>query len=93
MTNDPDLLGYTAEDKITGFRGTVTAVVRYISGCVQACISPKVDADGKEKPSMFFDVQRIRVLSEFPRLILDNHATPGNDRPPSERPAPPARTI
>lgn len=90
MTNDPDLIGLTAEDTITRFRGIVTAVVSYISGCTQACLTPPVDAEGKQRDGMFFDVQRLKIDHTIPRVILPTSVqkidvAPGFDRPPPAR--------
>ena len=79
MRND-DLLGYMARDKLTGFRGRITAIVEYISGCVQVCISPSIKDDGTERPSTFFDVQRVEVDKDVDRIQLSNAATPGFER-------------
>lgn len=90
MTNDTDLIGLTAEDTITKFRGIVTAEVRYISGCTQACLSPPVDADGKQRDGVFFDIQRLKIDHTIPRVILakvveERPAPPGFDRLPPPR--------
>jgi hypothetical protein len=85
MVNDNDWLGYVGEDKVTGFRGRITAIVRYISGCTQVCLSPKVkDDDVKLPDGSFFDIQRIMVDMSEPRLFLDNRV-PGHDALPKER--------
>ena len=84
--NDTDLLGLMAQDRITGFRGRITAVVRYISGCVQVCLTPTgIGPDGKLPDGHFFDVQRVEVNRDVERVILDNTKTPGFDLPPPDR--------
>ena len=35
-------LGATAQDKATGFEGTVMGHARYLTGCDQYCLQPKV---------------------------------------------------
>lgn len=73
-------LGMKAKDKITGFEGTVTGYVEYISGCNQVLLTPSVDDKGAARDSGWFDVQRIeQVGSEV--LVLDNGDTPGCDMP------------
>ena len=78
------LNGHQASDRITGFSGTVTGVVIYLSGCHQALIVPKVGRDGKCSESQWFDVQRLAVKSRRP-VNLDNGETPGHDAEPPKR--------
>lgn len=40
-------LGDIAEDRITGFRGTVVAITEWINNCRRITMQPKVDKDGK----------------------------------------------
>lgn len=78
------LLGYDVRDRITTFKGTVTGVVIYLSGCHQALVVPKVGKDGKIIEVSWFDVQRLEILSRAP-LALDNDETPGHDAEPPRR--------
>lgn len=79
------MLGHTVTDRITGFRGIVTGVVEYISGCNQALVGPPVDKDGKIPDSQWFDVQRLEIDRSVSRIVLDNGNTPGFDRAPPRR--------
>jgi len=54
-------LGVEAQDKITGFKGIITARVQYLYGCDQCGLQPPVDKDGKRQPSEFFDEGRLEV--------------------------------
>ncbi len=56
-------LGQKARDKITGFKGTITARAQYLYGCDQYCIVPTVDKDGKIEKSEWFDEGRIEIIS------------------------------
>lgn len=56
-----NLLGYEAEDKVTGFKGVVTTVGFDLYGCVQAALTPKVTADGKQPDGRWFDMTRLNV--------------------------------
>jgi hypothetical protein len=76
MRND-NMLGFMGSDKVTGFRGRVTAVVEYLSGCTQVLLSPPVKDDGTEREGKFFDVQRVAIDSTIPAIVLDNSKTPG----------------
>lgn len=79
------LLGYKVRDRITGFTGTVTGVVDYLSGCNQALVVPKLKKDGTVADSMWFDVQRLEVDVRVKRIKLENGQTPGFDMPPPVR--------
>ena len=54
-------LGQAGEDVVTGWRGTVTGFCLYITGCAQACLTPKMDDKGECKEARWFDVTRIRI--------------------------------
>ena len=57
-------LGSRLQDKVTGFTGIATSRIEYLSGCIQYCLSPPVDKDGKIVEGTFFDVQRLDLVSE-----------------------------
>lgn len=78
-----DLLGLEAKDKVSGFKGTVTGVVFYLTGCNQVLISAKADKTGNVN-TMWVDVQRVEVTSKK-RIVLDNGKTPGHDVAPPVR--------
>jgi hypothetical protein len=71
-------LGFTYVDQITGFTGVATGHVRYITGCNQVYLTPKVDADGKPRDGGWYDEQRLvrQEVSEV-QVVLDNGKTPG----------------
>jgi hypothetical protein len=85
MSNDEDIMGQYGEDRITGFRGRITGIVRYISGCTQVLLTPKVGTDGKMPEGQFIDIQRIKVDETVVRIMLDNAPTPGFDQLPKAR--------
>lgn len=60
------LLGHEVQDRITGFKGTVTGVALYLAGCHQACIYPKVDVNGKLVEATWLDCARLEVVSTSP---------------------------
>ena len=79
-------LGVTVEDIITGFKGTVTGIVHYITGCDQALVAPRgLDSDGKIRDSNWYDIQRLKVDTTVARIVLDNSATPGFDKAAPKR--------
>jgi hypothetical protein len=72
-------LGRRAKDKITGFAGTVTGYVVYITGCNQALIVADAK-DGKAGEASWYDEQRVEYTDDS-KIILDNTKTPGFDAP------------
>ena len=72
--------GMKAKDKITGFAGTITGLVEYISGCNQVLLTPEVDEKGNHREAHWFDEQRIEILDSA-QIKLDNSLTPGCDIP------------
>jgi hypothetical protein len=79
-------LGMKYRDKISGFTGVATGYVRYITGCNQVLLGPKAKDDGTLPSSEWFDEQRVEDVTEAGgRVVLDNGATPGFDRPAPKR--------
>jgi len=70
-------LGSLAEDKVTGFKGTLTGFVKYLTGCDQYLIAPKVDKEGKHIDAKWYDVNRIRLLEATPSIKLDTEEDKG----------------
>lgn len=73
-------LGSQAQDIISGFKGTVTGYVRYISGCNQYLVSGRVGKDGALKESHWFDEQRVKVI-KGQKIVLQNDGHPGHGEP------------
>lgn len=57
-------LGDRVRDKITGFEGIVTASVVYLNGCVQFCVYPSVDKDGKTQDFHYIDEGQLFVVEK-----------------------------
>ena len=70
-----------ATGKVTGFVGMATGKVKYLTGCSQVLLNPTVDKDGKLRDSSWFDEQRLEIDATVRRVVLDNGATPGPDKP------------
>jgi hypothetical protein len=81
MSECKSQLGKTYEDKITGFRGVATGQVRYLTGCNQVLLVPRIKDDGTVAESKWFDEQRLREDVAVSQIILDNDETPGFDAP------------
>lgn len=84
MNIDNIKLGCKAEDIITGREGIITAKIEYINGCIQFCITPKVDKDGKAPEPLWVDWQRVKVCDEGVRSQFFSNPTGG---PASDAPA------
>lgn len=78
-------LGYTATDRITGFKGVITGFCTYLTGCNQYLVSPKCGDDGKHAEPHWFDEQRLEVDRETPSISLDNSGANGPDLPAPKR--------
>ncbi len=52
-------MGSQVEDVICGFKGTVTGYVRYITGCNQYLVSPKMRVDDAPK-AQWYDESRLK---------------------------------
>ena len=61
-----DLLGKRIEDRVTGKKGVVASISFDLYGCVQAIVNPGMTKEGKLEDSLWFDVSRLKVLSDTP---------------------------
>lgn len=59
-----ELQGKEVRDKVTGFTGICTGQTRWMYGCDQYCITPKVDEKGKSGESQWFDDGRIEAIGD-----------------------------
>jgi hypothetical protein len=64
-----DLLGMRVQDRVTGFKGVVATIGFDLYGCIQAIVNPGADSEGKLRDSQWFDVTRLRVLSDDPVMV------------------------
>ena len=67
-----ELLGHKAEDKITGFKGTIESVCFDLYGCIQVSLKPLTDKDGKVPEGYWFDVTRVKVDTKNRVVDLPN---------------------
>ncbi len=75
-------LGDTLQCKVTGFKGTCTACIVYINGCLQYCLKPPVDKDGKLVEGEFFDEAQIDLVkTEAPVVEKKKTGGPQMDQP------------
>jgi len=64
-----ELLGYQAEDRVTGFKGTIDSVTFDLYGCIQVSLKPKIDKEGKIPDGFWFDVTRLKINTK--KRIVD----------------------
>lgn len=57
-------LGVRARNIVSGFTGIVTARCEYLNGCVQYCLSPPVDKDGKSVEGIYIDEGQIEIVDK-----------------------------
>ena len=62
--NQIENVGREGKDRITGFSGTITGVVFYVTGCAQYLITPKVKKDNDKSEPMWFDETRILIMGD-----------------------------
>lgn len=80
--NKTDVLGYQATDTISGFKGTITGIASYLTGCTQYLIEAKVGED-KDTKSCWFDDSRIDVSMVTIALPSESYGSvlPGGPQP------------
>jgi hypothetical protein len=76
--------GVEAYDVITGFTGAIIAYVQYMTGCNQYLLAPRVDKEGKQIESHWFDEARIKVKDKGATVTLDSEP----DKNGPDKPAP-----
>jgi len=57
-------LGVKAKDKITGFKGILTARVDFLTGCNRYCLQPTKLQDGVPIEGIYFDEEQIEYIKE-----------------------------
>ena len=70
-----DLLGRRAEDKVTGFKGTVSSVCFDLYGCIQAAVTPPKKEDGTLGDQYWIDVSRLMVEHGDPVMTRPNYVS------------------
>lgn len=57
-----DLMGKTAVDKVTGYKGIVTCVTFDLYGCTQVVLTPPMKEDMTTNSGKYFDLNRINIM-------------------------------
>jgi hypothetical protein len=67
------------KDTITGFKGVVVSIFKYINGCVRIEVQPeKLGKDGKPAESFIFDSDQLALVKAAKRVAV---APSGGPRP------------
>jgi hypothetical protein len=85
-----NLLGKTAEDRVTGLRGVMESVSFDLYGCVQIALKPPLDKDGKMQDGRWFDAARLKIDETIERRMpVPTFAKKPaeHDHGPAEKPA------
>ena len=72
--------GTQVQDRVSGFKGTVTGRCQYISGCSQYLITAKAKADGSLAGPEWFDENRIETIKGKRIVLVNQPQTPGCDK-------------
>jgi hypothetical protein len=78
-------LGQKVRDIVTGFTGIAIARVEYLNGCVQFCVKPPVDKDGKMESGEYIDDSQLELVDgEIQSTLLTKNSDggPSSDSPP-----------
>lgn len=67
------LLGHKVEDKVTGIQGIVATVGFDLYGCIQVIVNRGVDKDGKLMDGVWFDINRLKIISTEPVMTPPNY--------------------
>lgn len=70
-------LGQKVRDTVTGFVGVATSKVEYMNGCVQFCVKPSVDEDGKMQDGHYIDIDQLEVVDETTKRMVKEKPTGG----------------
>lgn len=77
MQDAMNKIGLWGRDIITGFEGRITGACRYITGCDQLCLTPRMKADGTTVDGRWFDENRVEIDPETTTLIITDRGGAG----------------
>jgi len=81
------MLGDEARDRITGLKGIVVAITRWLNGCNRITIQPQTLHEGKPGDSATFDAEQVDIVTEGAMVPLPR-PTGGPSIPPVRKPDP-----
>lgn len=56
-------LGSRLKSRVSGFVGIAVGRIEYLNGCVQYCLKPPVDKEGKNVEPLYFDVEELELVN------------------------------
>lgn len=56
--------GDVVTEKVTGFKGTITGTVYYLTGCSQYMVTPKCKVETKASEGSWYDESRLELVGE-----------------------------
>lgn len=86
VTEALKFLGTRQRDRVTGFSGTITSICFDINGCIQGCVKPAVDKDGKIPDGYWIDLDRLECIGEPAMPPFPYEVTRKIVRGPAEKP-------
>lgn len=72
-------LGQRVKDKITELEGIAVTKCIYLSGCIQFCVKPKMDKDGKISEGEWIDEQNLEIIDDG-ILVIEKKPPGGGKR-------------
>ena len=70
MNKHLGLLGFKVRDKVTGLEGVCHHIGFDLYGCIQAIVHPGLDEKGALRDTLWFDVNRLKVISDEPVMAV-----------------------
>lgn len=73
-------MGQKVIDRISGFKGIITAIAQYYNGCVRYQVQPRMNKNEEFQDSEMIDQEQLDLIPEKKKLKVPtiNH---GGDRP------------
>ncbi len=78
-------VGDKVKDKITGFTGIATSMAVYLNGCVQFCVAPPIDSNGKSADREYIDHEYLEIIE---KQVVKLVPTPYNSSIPVKKAKP-----
>lgn len=78
-------LGDEARDKITGFRGIVVSISKWLTGCDRYALQPPIDKDGKVPDIWWVDEPMLELVKVGEHRLKAPVKTGGPQRDPVRR--------
>lgn len=75
-------LGTRVKDQVTDFEGTITSRIQYLNGCLQYCVEPNLDKEGKPRKHQYIDEgQLIFIAAPAEKPSKEEQKGPGGRMP------------